>query len=180
MNGTNAVAYINGTVFCTETRGDRRSWPGTQVWMADPWYPAANAMIANFTIIDNTAPNVTTTLSPGVQSNTALITAVQAAQSQLISQMSSMMDQMAVLNASIDVRISDQVATLSNQQSAAMTAMSTTQATAQTNAINAFSTLQSNAVSTSMATLTAQQSTLQSNIRAAVSGLAVRRTRCTA
>lgn len=35
---------------CTEPRVDRVEYPSAQVYLADPWYPAAAATVANFQI----------------------------------------------------------------------------------------------------------------------------------
>jgi hypothetical protein len=40
-----ATVWVNGKTGCTLKRDDRQVWKDVQFWNADPWYPAANAVV---------------------------------------------------------------------------------------------------------------------------------------
>ena len=46
--------YVDGQWACDAERADRQVWATTQVWAADPWYAAADAVISEFYLADLT------------------------------------------------------------------------------------------------------------------------------
>eukprot|EP00041_Stephanoeca_diplocostata_P021735 m.512795 g.512795 ORF g.512795 m.512795 type:complete len:122 (-) comp21897_c1_seq20:1225-1590(-) len=47
MNATRVAVYYNDTLVCTEPRNDRSIFMGASVYVGDPWYPPARAMVSN-------------------------------------------------------------------------------------------------------------------------------------
>ena len=47
MTGATVHIYVDGALACDEPRADRRTHTGVSVYLADPWYAAADAVVGN-------------------------------------------------------------------------------------------------------------------------------------
>eukprot|EP00041_Stephanoeca_diplocostata_P039419 m.1624312 g.1624312 ORF g.1624312 m.1624312 type:complete len:625 (-) comp25388_c0_seq4:7106-8980(-) len=52
MNNSNMTVFLNGTAACTESRTQQSVFNGATFFASDPWYPSAQATIANLYITD--------------------------------------------------------------------------------------------------------------------------------
>eukprot|EP00041_Stephanoeca_diplocostata_P021734 m.512717 g.512717 ORF g.512717 m.512717 type:complete len:138 (-) comp21897_c1_seq10:1119-1532(-) len=82
MNATRVAVYYNDTLVCTEPRNDRSIFMGASVYVGDPWYPPARAMVSNLYISNIAAvkPIDTVELSVAVSALNASISASLASQ----------------------------------------------------------------------------------------------------